>query len=325
SRRLETDAHRHAQQRLDENDDERSQRQEADAQRHAQQRVDENDDDRSRRQEADAQRHAQQRVDENVEERSQRQEIDAQRHDNRRRQAKEMNYQIALIDKGNEINVPVHRLGKMCIKCKFCKSLNFECEKPKDGKFTYCCQKGKVILKPIDLPDFLRKLYMGNDRLSKNFMDNIRSYNSALAMASMGAPSNRNPMDVVNHAPYCLKIHGQYHHLTSTAMRPGDGQAPRYAQLYFLDTEEAVNYRMNNEANQGCDQELMKDLSVFMVKNNELAKTFRMMREVERDLNPRGTEVPNLMLCFRNDPKLDQRRYNAPRANEIAVVFQNVD
>ncbi|XP_024889920.1 uncharacterized protein LOC112466196, partial [Temnothorax curvispinosus] len=106
-------------------------------------------------------------------------------------------------------------------------------------------------------------------------------------MASMGAPGNRNPLDVVNNAPYCLKIHGQYHHLTTTAMRPADGQAPRFAQLYFLDTEEAINHRMNNKANQKCDPVLMKDLSCFMIQSNEFAKTFKMMRQVEQDLNPR--------------------------------------
>ncbi|XP_071570012.1 uncharacterized protein [Temnothorax nylanderi] len=144
-------------------------------------------------------------------------------------------------------------------------------------------------------------------------------------MASMGAPGNRNPLNVVNNAPYCLKIHGQYHHLTSTAMRPADGQAPRFAQLYFLDTEEAVNHRMNNKANQECDPEIMKDLSCFMVQCNEFAKTFKMMRQVEKDLNPIGNKTINLMLSFRKDPQHDQRRYNAPQANEIAVVFQNVD
>ncbi|XP_071651759.1 uncharacterized protein [Temnothorax longispinosus] len=144
-------------------------------------------------------------------------------------------------------------------------------------------------------------------------------------MASMGAPGNKNPLDVINVTPYCLKIHGQYHHLTTTAMRPGDGQAPRYAQLYFLDTEEAVYHRMKNKANQGCDSALMRDLSCFMVQCNEFAKTFKMMSQVEQDLNPKGTKAPNLMLSFRNNPQHDQRRYNAPRANEIAVVFQNID
>ncbi|XP_029163622.1 uncharacterized protein LOC114935031 [Nylanderia fulva] len=107
-------------------------------------------------------------------------------------------------------------------------------------------------------------------------------------MASMGVPGNRNPLNVVNNASYCLKIHGQYHHLTSTAMRSADGQAPRFAQLYFLDTEEAINHRMNKKVNQECNKNI------------------------------------NLM-SFRNDPQHDQRRYNAPQANEIAVVFQNVD
>lgn len=61
---------------------------------------------------------------------------------------------------------------------------------------------------------------MGNDFASKNFRDKIRSYNNALAIASMGASGNRNPLDAMNNAPYCLKIHGQYHHLIPTAMRP---------------------------------------------------------------------------------------------------------
>ncbi|KMQ83850.1 hypothetical protein RF55_18956 [Lasius niger] len=117
-------------------------------------------------------------------------------------------------------------------------------------------------------------------------------------MASMDAPGNRNLLDVVNLAPYCLKIHGQYHHLTSTAMRPADEQAPRFAQLYFLDTEEAINHSMNNEANQKCDPALMKDLSCFIIQCNEFAKIFKMMRQVEQDLNPRGNEVINLILSF---------------------------
>ncbi|KMQ84001.1 hypothetical protein RF55_18620 [Lasius niger] len=265
SQRLEANTQRNSQHRTDENNNARTQRLEADAQRHAQHRANENDDSRNKRLEADAQRHAQQRTDENEDAKTKRLEADAQRHAQGRQKARQLNHHIALIAKDHEINVPVHTLGQMNVECQFCKSLNFACEKSKDGKFTYCCQKGKIQLKTIKCPNFLKKLYMGNDYESKNFMNNIRSYNSALAMASMGAPGNRNPLDVVNNAPYCLKIHGQYHHLTSTAMRPADGQAPRFAQLYSLDTEEAINHRMNNKANQKCDPALMKDLSCFMI------------------------------------------------------------
>lgn len=275
-------------------------------------------DERFERLQADAQRHAQQRINED-DAMNKRLEADAQRHTHGKQQAKQLNHHIALIVKDDEINMPIHTLGQMNVECKFCKSLNFECEKPKDGNFTYCCQKGKLQLKPINCTNFIKKLYMGNDFRSKNFLNNIRSYNSAIAMASMGAPGNRNPLDVVNNAPYCLKIHGQYHHLTSMAMRPAE--APRFAQFYFLDTEEVINHRMNNKVNQECDPEIMKDLSCFMVECNEFAKTFKMMPEVEKDLNPIGNKNINLMLFFRKDPQHDQRRYNAPKANEIAVVF----
>lgn len=85
---------------------------------------------------------------------------------------------------------------------------------------------------------------------------------------------------------------------------------------------------MKNKANKGCDQALMRELSFLIVECNEFAKTFKMLREVERDLNPRETESPNLMFSFRNDSqheRKDKRRYNAPKVNEIAIVFQNVD
>lgn len=325
TKRHEADAQRHAAHRADENDDARTKRVATDAQKHAQQRADENDDTRTKRLETDAQTHAQRRADENDDARTKRLKIDASKHAEGRQKAGQLNLHDALIAKDKEINVPVHKLGRMNVECQFCKSLNFACEKSKEGTFTYCCQKGKLELKPIECPDFLKKLYMENDLASKNFQEHIRSYNSALAMASMGAPGNRNPFDVEHVAPYCLKIHGQYHHLTSTAMHPADGQAPRFAQLYFLDTEEAINHRMNIKANKECDSEIMKDLSSFMVEYNAFAQSFKMMRQVEQDLNQKGSENINLMLSVRKDPQHDQRRYNAPRANEIAVVFRNID
>lgn len=61
-----------------------------------------------------------------------------------------------------------------------------------------------------------------------------------------------------------------------------------------------------------------------MIECNEYVKTFRMMLDVERELNPEDIETPNLMLVFRNNPQQNQSRYNAPRANEIVMVFENV-
>ncbi|GBM30630.1 hypothetical protein AVEN_18321-1 [Araneus ventricosus] len=54
-----------------------------------------------------------------------------------------------------------------------------------------------------------------------------------------------------------------------------------------------------------------------------------MLREVESrviaESNEAGEDVPVVNMVFRCDRHLDQRRYNAPTANEIAMVFANSD
>jgi len=48
--------------------------------------------------------------------------------------------------------------------------------------------------------------------------------------------------------PYCFKIQGELHHLTSALLPHGD-QTPMYAQIYILDTAEQLNVRRANNNN----------------------------------------------------------------------------
>src|SRR5277367_1607241 len=54
-----------------------------------------------------------------------------------------------------------------------------------------------------------------------------------------------------------------------------------------------------------------------------------MLREVEaratREAREVGDEIPVVNMVFRRDRHSDQRRYNAPNSNEIAMVFENKD
>ena len=54
-----------------------------------------------------------------------------------------------------------------------------------------------------------------------------------------------------------------------------------------------------------------------------------MMREVEaqaaRQAVQAGDHIPVVSLVFRRDRQSDQRRYNAPTSNEVAMVFVNED
>ncbi|OXA63973.1 hypothetical protein Fcan01_00555 [Folsomia candida] len=190
----------------------------------------------------------------------------------------------ASINRFNEADIQQHTCGELNVPCSFCGAKHFLKERPQDKKFTQCCQKGK----------------------------NIRSINSALAFASMGA----------NIAP------GQIYHRTGS-LHPTNGDQRKCAQLYILDPDEACDQRMMIRENAHCNAEIMRELSSFMAQNNPFAKAFKMLYEVEKEclaeatLN--GVEPATVAMAIVQDRNSDQRRYNAPLVNEVAVLFQNAD
>ncbi|UYV73357.1 hypothetical protein LAZ67_10002836 [Cordylochernes scorpioides] len=117
-----------------------------------------------------------------------------------------------------EDQIPLHLCGQLDQVCPKCRAKYFELEQTTYSKtFHKCCSKGKVELEPIQTSELLESLMTGKHQLSKNFMENIRSVNSALAFASMGANLAPPP----GYGPYCFRINGQiYHH--SATMAPKD-------------------------------------------------------------------------------------------------------
>ncbi|XP_021961437.1 uncharacterized protein LOC110857104 [Folsomia candida] len=150
------------------------------------------------------------------------------------------------------------------------------------------------------------------------------SINSALAFASMGANIAPPP----GYGPYCFRINGQIYHRTGS-LHPTNGDQRKFAQLYILDPDEACDQRMMIRENAHCNAEIMRELSSFMAQNNPFAKAFKMLYEVEKEclaeatLN--GVEPATVAMAIVQDRNSDQRRYNAPRVNEVAVIFQNAD
>ena len=117
----------------------------------------------------------------------------------------------------------------------------------------------------------------GEHEHSQNFMDNIRSINSALAFASMGAKVAPPP----GYGPYCFRIHGQIYH-RSGALHPDNDDRRQFAQLYILDPDEASEQRMQMRPNSTCNRDLMALLSSFMTDNNPFADACKMLCEVEQ-------------------------------------------
>ncbi|UYV79082.1 hypothetical protein LAZ67_17001066 [Cordylochernes scorpioides] len=224
-----------------------------------------------------------------------------------------------------EDQIPLHFCGQLDQVCPKCRAKYFELEQTTYSKtFHKCCSKGKVELEPIQTSELLESLMTGKHQHSKNFMKNIRSVNSALAFASMGANLAPPP----GYGPYCFRINGQIYH-RSGALHPENDDQRVFAQLYILDPDEAARQRMIISKNTGCNPDLMKLLSLYIVGINPFADACKMLHEVEKECmqeaTANNTEPSIVSLGIIQDRKNDQRRYNAPRSNEVAIIFQNAD
>jgi hypothetical protein len=73
----------------------------------------------------------------------------------------------------------------------------------------------------------------------------------------------------------------------------------------------------------------MAELYTIIREINPYAEAFKMMREVEIEEEQRaakeGRTVHPVTMFILNDRKDDERRYNAPRVNEVAIIFCNAD
>ena len=158
---------------------------------------------------------------------------------------------------------PVHSLGKMDVQCSDCSALHWMAERLAQSsdtrpRFGMCCFQGKIKLAPLhNLPPELRNLYTSQTPQAKEFQENIRRYNNALAMTSLGCKVDES----VNrgNGPYVFKIQGRLSHLAGSLL-PQEEESPVYAQLYIYDPAEALNHRMQHEANQNLNCQVMAEL-----------------------------------------------------------------
>ena len=142
-----------------------------------------------------------------------------------------------------------HSLGSMTIECSNCHALHFLSEKLSlsgPPKFGVCCLQGQVSLPPLPpFPTELRQLYT-DPRDQLEFKSNIRRYNSAFALTSLGVSVDHHTIQ--GPGPSSFKIHGELHHLMGSLL-PGEGRQPAYAQLYIYDPQEANTIRMDRNPN----------------------------------------------------------------------------
>lgn len=92
-------------------------------------------------------------------------------------------------------------------------------------------------------PATIRGLYESG----RSFLDNLRSYNNALAMASIGCEES-----VITGFNPTFKIHGKVYHRIG-ALLPNASEQPKFAQIYFHNTDHEVANRLTHNSHLSAD------------------------------------------------------------------------
>jgi hypothetical protein len=229
-----------------------------------------------------------------------------------------------------EADVTPINLGPMNLVCSKCHAKHWEAEKLSnsrngDPRFGTCCLDGKIVLPAVKVPPRpLLELFDGTSNHSAEFKKNIRRYNAAFALASLGVTVDKSVQD--GHGPYVFKIQGGLYHNVGSLL-PEVGKDPVYAQLYFYSSEEANAARLrrnrgghNNMA--GLNAQVMGIIDQVLRENHAYVHIFKTAYERLRDQQAEHPEVPSeAFAVIQCEPGTDARRYNAPTANEVAVVL----
>ena len=147
-----------------------------------------------------------------------------------------------------------HDLGPMNIPCTSCGALHWEAERTgKSTNFTMCCEKGKVSLPPLrDPPEELTAMFADQtDPMHEEMHKNALKYNASFSTASNVAET----LAMRGNGPPVYKIHGQMVRRMSS-LEPNDGKTRCYGQYFMLDTDIALDQRLNNPVNHDCKPEV---------------------------------------------------------------------
>jgi hypothetical protein len=212
-------------------------------------------------------------------------------------------------------------LKNMDAECPKCGALHWACERLSKStiaspKFGTCCLDGKVKIPALkNPPRDLLELYNGTNPHSKHFLTHITSYNNAFAMVSLSHNAVRLPG-----GPQSFIITGELKHMSGSLL-PEPGKTPVYAQVYFQSDEQALDLRIQR-ANQisdgnGAKRAVMQIIQDVLHRYNQYIALYKTARE---RIDEAG-DIPDVHVRLHFAAGSDQRRYNLPTAEEVAIIL----
>lgn len=165
-----------------------------------------------------------------------------------------------------------------------------------------CCSDGGVKLPQLPPPpDELLPLYTAR---GSHFLKNVRAYNNIFALASLGCSEIRQP----GFNP-TFTIQGKMYHRIG-ALLPNENEMPKFAQLYFHDTENELENRIR--IMDGLNEDVVETIQETLHRVNPYISSLKS----GIDLMTSCPEVKLVLHANKNDRPTDDhaRSYNLPTA-----------
>jgi hypothetical protein len=202
-------------------------------------------------------------------------------------------------------NLPTkHHVLKPVNDCIYCGAMKFQYEGP-----AFCCRKGKVKIATPEVPQELHRLFTSQvDADAKYFRKHIRYFNTHFSFTRLGVTLDKKVSNAARTGVYTFVAHGAMYYKMDDLV-PG-GQGPRNLQLYFYDRDDTLEHRVKRSPD--LDINIIRKI-LDILEDNPYVQTFK-----------RIGSVPNLeeyRISLNTDIRLDQRRYNAPTASQVAAMW----
>eukprot|EP00794_Sanderia_malayensis_P020869 gene20869-biopygen15391 len=225
-------------------------------------------------------------------------------------------------------NTDLHHIAPINNTCPHCGAKYFKEEQNTRNKYTKCCREGAVTLPQIQPPcAALMSLFLGDtqetQRQSKDFLSKFRQYNATMAMASWTA----NIPQLHGRGPPVITIHSSAYHRTAH-LHQLQGHQPKYAELYIMDTAEALEHRANNPTNRDLNKDTIKKLQDELLAVNPYAQEYKNIGDILQQQQQQATAanepIPTFDMVITSRADQDHR-YHSPAAAEIAAIYSTKD
>ncbi|KAI1714889.1 hypothetical protein DdX_08160 [Ditylenchus destructor] len=125
---------------------------------------------------------------------------------------------------------------------------------------------------------------------------------------------------------YHYRIQGSLYHLFNHAAHPIPGESPSYAQMFFLDTQEASTLRSQNPCNAGINCDLFHEIeNELKIVKNPLRDAYKMMWQIEEEqeeqAQSRNRQQKRVTLVFSREETRDRNDLPPTDSNEVAAVY----